>query len=142
VSAFDPSAAGLPIVPSGGGTVIPPRLELLAGLASTDTSVGYDVLGYSGFDAATYARSGLTTTLTLEAIGFVVNGVTGTLVLYDVDAAAAAATLTWTETTGERKTASVTVPENAGYELRFSKSGGSASDYAVVSGVNLLVNWS
>ena len=127
---------------TGGGTVIPPRLELLAGLASTTTSVGYDVLGYSGFDASTFARPGLTTTLTLEAIGFVVSGVTGTLVLYDSDAGAAAATLTWTETTGERKSASVTVPESAGYELRFSKSGGGAGDYAVVSGVNLLVNWS
>lgn len=128
---------------TSGGTVIPPRIEILAGLVSSGTSVGHDVVGYARVDPSAIARSGLTTALTLECLGRVVSGVTGTLVLYDLDAAAAAATLTWTETAVTRKTASVTVPGSATrYELRLSKSGGAESDFAVVGGANLLITWS
>lgn len=142
MSALDPSAPGLPIVPSG-GTVIPPRLELLAGLVSSVTSVGHDVVSYARVDPTALARSGLTTVLTLEALGRVVSGVTGTLVLYDLEAAAAVATLTWTETAVTRKTASVALPGSATrYELRLSKSGGGADDFVVVGGATLLVTWS
>jgi len=122
--------------------VIPVRLALLAGLATTTTSSGHDVLGYLTLAASDYARSGLTTTLILEAVGRVVSGVTGTLVLWDGDSDSAAATLTWTGTELDRKTASVTVPTETTYELRWSKSGGGDEDFAVVAAVNLIVDWS
>jgi hypothetical protein len=129
--------------PLGGGTVISPRIECLAGLVSTTTSVGHDVVGYARIDPATYARSGETTVLTLEAFGRVVSGVTGTLVLYNLDTAATVATLAWTETAVTRKTASVAVPVSASrYELRVSKSGGAVSDFAVVGGATVLITWS
>jgi hypothetical protein len=126
----------------GSGAIIPVRLALLAGLATTTTSSGHDVLGHLTLAASDYARSGLTTTLTLEAVGRVVSGVTGTLVLWDGDSDSAAATLTWTETELDRKTASVTVPTETTYELRWSKSGGGDEDFAVVAAVNLIVDWS
>jgi len=108
------------------------RIPLLAGVAST--VLGSDtVAGYAYVDPA-----GLTT-LTLEAIGLVVSGVTGTLDLYDLTAAAVVATLAWTETAATRKTASVTVPGTARlYELRVRKSGGGDNDYALFSGVSLI----
>ena len=123
----------------GGGASLPTTstLALIASLASTVTTSGHDVVGYARIDPDSVAS------LTLEANGRVVSGVTGTLVLYDLDAAAAVATLMWTETAVTRKTASVTVPDAAhNYELRLSKSGGAESDFAVVGGANLLVTWS
>ena len=123
---------------SGGSGPTTSTLALLASLASTVTTSGHDVVGYARIDPDSVAS------LTLEANGRVVSGVTGTLVLYDLDAAAAVATLTWTETAVTRKTASVTWTETAAhnYELRLSKSGGAESDFAVVGGANLLVTWS
>lgn len=119
------------------------RIALLAGCVSTTTSVGYDGVGDGYIDPAEYAISGRTLAITLEAIGQVVAGVTSTLVLYDLTASASAATLSWTESSATRKTASVTAPGGAHvYELRFSKSGGGANDYALVGGVNLIFIWS
>ena len=124
-----------------GVSSFPVRLEILAGLATTTTSVGYDVLGYVTFAAADYARSGLTTTLTLEALGLVVSGVTGTLVLFDGDSESAAATLTWTETGLTPKTASVSVPTETIYQLRFSKSGGGEEEFPLLSALHLPADW-
>jgi hypothetical protein len=122
------------IVIGGGGGASVATLAILAGLVSTATSVGHDVVGYARIDP-----TGVTE-ITIEALGRVVSGVIGTLVLYDLDAAAAAATLTWTEGVPTRKTASVTVPSVATrYELRASKSGGSATDLAAMGGANLLI---
>jgi hypothetical protein len=122
------------IVIGGGGGASVATLAILAGLVSTTTSVGHDVVGYARIDP-----TGVTE-ITFEALGRAVSGVTGTLVLYDLDAAAAAATLTWTETAVTRKTASVTVPGSATrYELRLSKSGGGVSDFVVVGGANVLI---
>lgn len=119
------------------GSPGPTTLALLASIVSTVTTSGHDVVSYAHVDPDGVAS------ITLEANGRVVSGVTGTLVLYDLDAAAAVATLTWTETAVTRKTASVTVPGAAhNYELRLSKSGGAESDFAVVGGANLLVTWS
>lgn len=114
----------------------------LASSKSTTTSVGSESIGHARITPASLAADGKTTVLTLEAFGEVISGVTGTLVLYDLTAGAAAATLTWTETDPTRKTASVEVPGVAtSYELRFSKSGGGDSDYAYVGGVNIVVTW-
>ena len=108
-------------------------IQLLAGVVTT--VLGADtVAGYGYVDPAGLAS------LTLAAVGQVVSGVTGTLDLYDLTAAAVVATLTWTETetAPTRKTASVAVPGSARlYELRVRKSGGAGADYALFSSVSL-----
>jgi hypothetical protein len=108
------------------------RIPLLAGVVTT--AIGADtVAGYARVDP-----TGLTT-LTLEAIGLVVSGVTGTLDLYDLTDAAVAATLSWTEVVATRKTVSVSLPPTPRiYELRVRKSGGAVADYALFSAVNLI----
>lgn len=109
-----------------------PAIPLLA--ATVSTVLGADtVAGYGYVDPTGLAS------LTLEAIGQVVSGVTGTLDLYDLTAAAVVATLTWTETVATRKTASVTVPGTARlYELRVRKSGGGDTDYALFSAASMI----
>ena len=109
-----------------------PAIPLLAGAVSTvlgaDTVAGYGYVDPTGLAS-----------LTLAAVGQVVSGVTGTLDLYDLTAAAVVATLTWTETVATRKTASVTVPGTARlYELRVRKSGGADSDYALFSSASMI----
>ena len=117
-------------------------LPVLAGYVSTTATVD-EVIGLVRVDPATYALSGLTTAITIEAIGSVVSGVTGTLTLYNLTGAASAASLTWVETSATRKTASVALPGVVSiYELRFKKSGGAVSDYATIGGVNLSMSWS
>ncbi len=141
MSAFDPSSPGLPIVPSGGA---PSALQLipLGPYASTVSTVDV-AIGGAYFDPADYAITGKTTVLTLDAIGQVVSGVTGTLTLRNLTDATDDATLSWTETSATRKTASVTLPGAAKvYELRLKKSGGAVSDYAVISTANLRITWS
>jgi hypothetical protein len=72
-----------------------------------------------------------------------VSGVTGTLTLRNLTDATDDATLSWTETSATRKTASVTLPNSAKvYELRLKKSGGAVSDYAVISTANIRITWS
>lgn len=131
-----PAPTGAPdghVVTTTGGAygLAPPPIPLLAGVVST--VLGADtVAGYGHVDPTGLAS------LTLAAVGQVVSGVTGTLDLYDLTAAAVVATLTWTETVATRKTASVAVPGSARiYELRVRKSGGGASDYALFSSVSM-----
>ena len=131
----DPTGApdGQVVTTSGGayGLAAPP-IPLLAATVSTVLSAD-TVAGYGYVDPTGLAS------LTLAAVGQVVSGVTGTLDLYDLAAAAVVATLTWTETVATRKTASVTVPGTARlYELRVRKSGGGASDYALFSSASLI----
>lgn len=127
------------VIPSGGGTT-GPVLVPLAGVASTVLAAD-TVLAQVRFDPADYTAP--PSTITMEAVGSVVSGVTGTLELYDLTSAASAATLAWTETTATPKTASVTVPGTARtYELRWRKSGGSATDYALLGSAQLRLSWS
>ena len=116
----------------GAGTSSPPPIPLLVGVVTT--VLGADtVAGYGHVDPTGLAS------LTLAAVGQVVSGVTGTLDLYDLTAAAVVATLTWTETAPTRKTAAVAVPGSARlYELRVRKSGGGDADYALFSAVSLI----
>lgn len=117
--------------------------EPLSPSAQSTTSTVDVVIGGTYFDPAAVKVTPGTTTLTLEAIGQVVSGVTGTLTLYNVTDASSDATLTWTETSATRKTASVTLPAAAKiYELRLKKSGGAVADYALVYGTNLRITWS
>ena len=107
-------------------------IPLLVGVVTTvlgaDTVAGYGYVNPTGLAS-----------LTLSAVGQVVSGVTGTLDLYDLTAAAVVATLTWTETVATRKTASVTVPGTARlYELRVRKSGGGDTDYALISAASMI----
>lgn len=120
-----------------------PRLIPLASYSDTVSTVDVAV-GGTRFDPADYARSGLTTVLTLDAIGQAVSGVTGTLTLRNLtDSIDAATPIEWTETSATRKTASVTLPDAAKvYELRFKKAGGATSDYAVILAANLRITWS
>jgi len=133
-------ATRYPIIVSSSNSII---LESLSPSAQSTTSTSDVVIGGAYFDPASAKIAAGTTTLTLEAVGQVVAGVTGTLTLYNVTDASTAATLTWTETSATRKTAAVSLPAAAKiYELRLKKSGGGAGDYALVYGVNLLVTWS
>jgi hypothetical protein len=128
-------------VPSGGASS---ALQLipLAGYATTVATADV-AIGGAYFDPADYAITGKTTVLTLDAIGEVVSGVTGTLTLRNLTDSTDAATLSWTETSATRKTTSVTLPGAAKiYELRFKKSGGAVSDYAVISTANVRITWS
>lgn len=120
-----------------------PRLIPLASYTTTVSTVD-GAIGGARFDPADYAISGRTTVLTLDAIGQVVSSVTGTLTLYNLtDSVDAATPITWTETSATRKTASVTLPTTPKvYELRFKKSGGAVSDYAVISTANVRITWS
>jgi len=123
---------------------VPSALQLipLGPYASTVSTVDV-AIGGAYFDPADYAITGRTTVLTLDAIGQVVSGVTGTLTLRNLTDSTDAATLAWTETSATRKTASVTLPGAAKiYELRFKKSGGAVSDYAVISTANIRITWS
>lgn len=133
----DPTGApdGQVVTTSGGAYVLVAGgapLPLLAGVVTTvlgaDTVAGYGYVNPTGLAS-----------LTLAAVGQVVSGVTGTLDIYDLTAAAVVATITWTETTATRKTASVSVPGSARiYELRVRKSGGGDADYALFSAVNII----
>jgi hypothetical protein len=110
---------------------------------TTTVATADEAIGGARFDPADHARSGRTTVLTLDAIGEVVGGVTGTLTLRNLTDSTDDATLAWTETSATRKTASVTLPGAAKvYELRLKKSGGAVSDYAVISTANLRITWS
>lgn len=123
---------------------VPSALQLipLAPYASTVSTVDV-AIGGAYFAPADYAITGKTTVLTLDAIGEVVSGVTGTLTLRNLTDSTDAATLAWTETSATRKTTSVTLPGAAKiYELRFKKSGGAVSDYAVISTANIRITWS
>jgi len=124
----------------GGGGATGPVLVPLSGVASTVLSAD-SVLAQVRVDPAEYSTP--PTSIALEAVGSAVSGVTGTLTLYDLTAGATAATLTWTETAATRKSASVTVPGSAHvYELRWKKSGGGATDYALLGGAHLRLGWS
>ena len=124
--------SGVQTIPDTSGTSAPPPIPLLA--ATVSTVLGSDtVAGYGYVDPTGLAS------LTLAAVGQVVSGVTGTLDLYDLTAAAVVATITWTETVATRKTASVTVPGTARlYELRVRKSGGGDTDYALISAASMI----
>ena len=128
------------VIPSGGGGSAGPVLVPLAGAVSTVLSVD-TALAQVRVDPADYTTP--PTAITLEAVGSVVSGVTGTLDLYDLTAGEIAATLAWTETSATRKTASVTVPGTARtYELRWRKAGGGSTDYALLGSAQLRLGWS
>jgi len=99
-------------------------------------------VGRLRFDPALFAVPGCTLAVALEIVGDVsAGGLTGTVALYDLTAAATAATLSWTETSATVKTASVTVPGAAHtYELRASLSGGAG--YLTLGGAVLRLTWS
>lgn len=115
----------------------------IGGYVTADATQGTVVGGGATVDPADYAVTGRTAVYTLSVVGSVVSGQTLTVVLYDLTAASAAATLTWTETSATRKTASVTAPGSAHiYELRVSCSGGTAAHYGVAHTANLRITWS
>lgn len=113
--------------------------------ATTDLSSA-TACGRCRVDPADLARGGgLTAALELEVIGDVsASGPSGSVELYDLTAAASVATITFTETSPTRKTASVVLPGAAHlYELRVSLSGGSGpGDYLTIGGAQLRVTWS
>ena len=121
-----------------------PRLIPLFALANSSSATPA-VVGYAGFTPAAYAIAGRTTTLTLDAIGQVSGaGLTGTLEVLDA-AGSTVATLTWTETTATRKTASITLPGSAEiYRARVSCTGvvDPLTEYALLGGANLRITWS
>jgi hypothetical protein len=136
------TSPGRIVIGGGGGASVATQSVPLAPYTTT-VSTADVAIGGARFDPADYARSGSTTVLTLDAIGQVVSGVTGTLTLHNLTDAADVATLAWTETSATRKTASVTLPGAAKvYELRLKKSGGGTNDYAVILAANLRITWS
>lgn len=121
-----------------------PRLIPLFALANSSSATPA-IAGYAGFTPAAYAISGRNTTLTLDAIGQVSGaGLTGTLEVLDA-AGSTVATLTWTETTATRKTASITLPGSAEiYRARVSCTGVTdpVTEYALLGGANIRITWS
>ncbi len=76
---------------------------------------GADVIGLLYFLPSRFAVTGLTTTISVEAVGYVASG-TMTLDVLDVTSGFAGAAsvlssaITWTETSPTRKTAAITLP--------------------------------
>lgn len=126
----------------GGGGGASASVASLALCAYATNEGPLSAVGLLRFDPALYAVPGRTLSLTLEVVGDVsAGGLTGTVALYDLTAAATAATLSWTETSATVKTASVTVPGAAHtYELRASLSGGAG--YLTLGGAVLRLTWS
>ena len=89
-------------------------LPIAPGQHAAPTS-GSEVIGLVYFLPSRYAVSGLTTTLTVEAVGYVASG-TMTLDVLDVTSgfvgasSVLGAAITWTETSPTRKTATITLP--------------------------------
>ena len=121
-----------------------PRLIPLFAYATADSAVAV-VQSLAGFTPADYAITGRTTTLTLDAIGSVTGaGLTATIELLNA-AGTVVATLTWTETTPTRKTASVTLPGSAEiWRARVSCTGvvDPLTDYALLGGAHVRITWS
>ena len=121
-----------------------PRLIPLFAYATADSATP-TVQALAGFTPADYAITGRTTVLTLDAIGSVTSGSqTGTLEVLNA-AGTVVATLTWTETTPTRKTASITLPGSAEiYRARVSCAGvvNPLTDYALIGGAHIRTTWS
>ncbi len=129
--------------PDAGGAALPTASASLLPLCPYATCDGpLTAVGRLRFDPALFAVPECTLAGALEAVGDVsAGGLTGTAELYDLTAAATAATLSWTETSATAKTAAVTVPGAAHtYELRASLSGGVG--YLTLGGAVLRLTWS
>jgi hypothetical protein len=124
----------------------PPAMIPLGGYATVDGTQGEVVIGGSPYPIldTDYNRAGLTATWTFVVGGSVTSGDTGTVVLWDVAGAAAAATITITSSTAVTShTASFTPPASGKtYELRASVTIGTAANYVVVNSTALRVTWS
>lgn len=125
----------------------PPAMIPLGGYATVDGTMGTVVIGGSPYALidTDYARTGLTATWTFVVGGSVTLPDTGTVVLWDVGAAAAAATITVTSATAATShSAAMVAPTGASpstYELRASVTGGGASNYVVVNSAAIRVTW-
>lgn len=116
-------------------------LPIAPGMHAAPTA-GSEIVGLVYFLPSRYAVSGLTTTISIEAVGYVEGG-TLTLDVLDVTSGYTGATsvlgaaVTWTETDPTRKTASITLPGSGKiYAATISKS---SSAGAYLAGLNLLV---
>lgn len=116
-------------------------LPIAAGQRAAPVS-GAEVVGAVYFLPSRYAVTGLTTTLTVEAVGYVESGCTLTVDVLDVTSGFAGASsvlgaaITWTETSPTRKTASITLPGGAKiYAATISKN---TSAGAYLGALNLL----
>lgn len=125
-------------------TVSVPRLIPLFGYGTIADATPV-VMALAGFTPADYAIGGLTTTLTLDAIGSVTSGSqTGTLEILNA-AGTVVASIDWTETTPTRKTDSITLPGSAEiYRARISCAGvvDPLTDYALIGGAHIRITWS
>ncbi len=118
--------------------ILPLGINLVTTITTGDLGIGG---GY--FDPNAWSITGRTTSVSFEAVGQVVSGVTGTLTLYNITSGSSAAVLTWTETDYTVKSSSLSIPGSASiYELRFKKTGGATDDFAVVLGAQLKISWS
>jgi len=130
---------------SSGGTTLPALALIPFFPYATSGAAFADEVGLAGFTPSDYALSGRTTVLTLDAIGGVTGaGLTATLDVLDA-AGSTVATLTWTETTPTRKTASITLPGSAEiYSAQVSCAGvvDPVTDRALFGGTNLRITWS
>lgn len=123
-----------------------PRYVPLCGAVTVNaTESTVSVGGSPGeIDPAASAITGRTQTWTLCVGARVTTGQTGTVELYDLTAAAVAATITVTSTTaGTEHTASVTLPGSARrYELRASVTGTTTAEYLAILNAALRQSWS
>jgi len=118
---------------------IPPPAIIPLTAYATNTGV-LSVVARINFNPSLYAISGRTLAMSLETVGDVsVDGSIGSIVLYDLTAISAAATINVTSTSTTAQTTSVATPGSTHlYELRASLTG---SGY-LAFGANLQIVWS
>lgn len=93
-------------------------------------------------DPAEFVRTDLTQAWTFRANASVTTGRTGTIILYDVTAAAIAATITVTATTPTAHTAVVTLPGTARmYLVYFGVDGTTSAHIITVNATDLKVSY-
>lgn len=102
------------------------------------------VIGYAYFNPSDYPAA---TTLTFEAVGMNMGGVSGGLSLYNQTDAAVEATLSWsgasTLTTGSYQSTTLAIPPSSkNYEIHLSQSGGTdgGASYTSVGFVNFTIS--
>lgn len=123
----------------------PPAMIPLGGYSTVDGTMGTVAIGGSPYALINtdYDRTGLATTWAFVLGGSVTNPDVGTVVLWDVAGAAAAATITVTLATPVTShSTTFTAPTIATtYELRASVTGGGVGNYVIINSAAIRITW-
>lgn len=123
----------------------PPAMIPLGGYSTVDGTMGTTAIGGSPYALINtdYLRTGLTATWAFVLGGSVTAPDVGTVVLWDVAGAAAAATITVTLATPVTShSTTFTAPTIATtYELRASVTGGGVGNYVIINSAAIRITW-